>query len=155
MRRWAVLAGLVLGGCVTESLSVCINCGGFSVIDLQGGYRIALTAQRGAALPCADLQVRMTTPITWDGCLSPQGGAADADRGVIRLTFVDSTGTAGALEFFAVYGSADSAQAFWRSSCNKSAPSDTDCPVGEGTARWSRSATAGTRDRASALPRRP
>ena len=157
MRGWGALAGVVLGACVTESLSICVNCGGFSVNDLRGGFAIVLTAQTGAALPCADLRVQMETPITWDGCLSPRGGTRDTIRGIIRLAFVDSTGAAGALEFFDMEGSADSADASWRSTCNKlaPAPSGTDCPRGEGSARWLRPVTAETAARASAPPPRP
>jgi hypothetical protein len=155
VRKWGALAGVVLGACVTESLSICVNCGGFRLNDMHGGFAIVLTARTGATLPCADLQVQMDTSITWNGCLSPQGGARDTVRGVIRLAFVDSTGATGALEFFDLQGGADSADASWRSTCNKLAPSGTDCPHGEGTARWTRSATAETAARVSAPPPRP
>ncbi len=155
MRQWGALAGVVLSACVTESLSICINCGGFRVIDMRGGFTIVLTAHSGAALPCADLRVQMETPITWDGCLSPRGGTTDSVLGVIRLAFVDSTGAAGTLEFFDLQGGVDSVDGSWRSTCNKLAPSGTDCPRGEGSARWLRAATAGTAGRAFVLPPRP
>lgn len=152
-----MLAGVVSAGCVTESLSICVNCGGFRLHDMRGGFNIVLTAHTGAALGCTDLQVRMDTTITWDGCLSPRGGTVDTVRGVIRLTFVDSIGLGGALEFFDLQGSADSVDATWRSTCDKlaSAPSGTDCPRGTGTARWLRAATEETAGRVSAPPRRP
>ena len=157
MRGWLALAGVVLGACVTESLTICVNCGGFRLADMHGGFAIVLTAHTGAALPCSELLVLMDTTITWDGCLSPQGGTADTVRGVVRLAFVDSTGSGGALEFFDLQGSADSIDASWRSTCNKlaPAPSGTDCPRGEGTARWLRVATAETAGRSSAPPPQP
>ena len=159
MRKWLALAGVVLAGCVTESLYICVNCGGFRLTDMRGGFSIVLTASTGAALSCSDLRVLMDTTITWDGCLSPRGGTVDTVRGVVRLAFVDSTGSGGALEFFDLQGSADSVDASWRSTCNKlapaTAPSGTDCPRGEGTARWLRVATAETTGRVPALPPRP
>ncbi len=148
-------AGVMLAACVTESLSICVNCGGFRLHDMRGGFTIVLTAHTGAALPCTDLRVRMDTTITWDGCLSPRGGIADTVRGVIRLAFVDSTGSGGALEFFDLQGSADSVDAAWRSTCDKLAPSGTDCPRGTGTARWLRAVTEGTAGRVSAPQPQP
>lgn len=155
MRRLGALAGLVLSACVTESLSICVNCGGFSVVDMRGGFAVVLTASTGVVLPCESLRVRMETTITWDGCLSPRGGTADSVRGVIRLAFADSTGSVGALEFFDVDGGNDSATASWRSTCNKLAPQHTDCPRGEGTANWSRPVTEETAGLAFALPQLP
>ena len=155
MRKWSVLAGVVLGACVTEFVSICVNCGGLRVDDMRGGFSIVLTAHTGAALPCTDLRAQMDTPITWDGCLSPRGGTTDSVRGIIRLAFVDSTGAAGALEFFDLQGDADSAIASWRSTCNKLSQSGTDCPRGEGAARWLRPATEETAVRESGPQPRP
>lgn len=144
MRKLLALVGLVLGACVTESLSICVNCGGFRINDMRGGFTVVLTARSGAALSCTDLRAQMDTPITWDGCLSPRGGTTDSVRGIIRLAFVDSTGVAGALEFFDLQGDADSATGSWRSTCNKLSQSGTDCPRGEGAARWLRPTTEET-----------
>ncbi len=149
MRKWIALAGVVLGACVTESLSICINCGGFRVADMQGGFTVVLTAHAGATLQCDDLRAQMDTPITWDGCLSPRGGTRDSVHGIIRLAFVDSTGVAGALEFFDIQGDADSAMASWRSSCTKLDQTVSDCPRGEGAARWLPLATEETAGRES------
>ena len=155
MRKWIALAGVVLGACVTESLSICINCGGFRVADMRGGFTVVLTAHAGATLQCTDLRAQMDTPITWDGCLSPRGGTRDSVRGIIRLAFVDSAGVAGALEFFDIQGDADSAMASWRSSCTKLDQTASDCPRGEGAARWLPLATEETTARESALRPRP
>jgi hypothetical protein len=140
VRRRAVL-GLVValgaGACVTESLSVCINCNGFSVARLQGGFTVVLTAATGNAGPCEVLQARLSGDVSWDGCLQPRGGTVDSLRGLIRLAFTDSAGAPGAIEFLNVVGGEDSAQAIWRTTCRKTAPGPA-CPVGEGTARWFR-----------------
>ena len=61
----------------------------------------------------------------------------------------DSTGVAGALEFFDIRGDADSAMASWRSSCTKLDQTVSDCPRGEGAARWLPLATEETAGRRS------
>ena len=131
---------LVAAGCVTESLSVCINCNGFTLSRLSGAFTVALTASRGVAAPCEVLQTRLDPDISWEGCLEPTGGTVDTLRGLIRLTFSDSTGLPGAIEFLNIEGGADSARSTWRTTCGKTAPGPA-CPVGEGTARWYRPPT--------------
>jgi len=137
VRLLAAVVLIAVGGCVTESLSVCINCNAFRVSHMRGGFTVVLTASSGEASPCGVLLAHMGNPITWDGCLQPQGGEADTLRGLIRLSFVDSTGAKGAIEFLNVEGSADSARATWRTSCLKDAVAS-DCPIGSGSARWFR-----------------
>ena len=144
MTRLSVAAAVLATACVTESLTICVNCGGLRLVDLRGSYGVSLTAETGVAGPCGNLLVQMAEEISWDGCLSPQGGWASEEHGIIRLAFVDSSGMAGTLEFYDLAGVADSAVALWRSSCGKVAPSDTSCPRGSGTASWYRSATMET-----------
>jgi len=137
VRLWCSVALISVVACVTESLYVCVNCNVFRVTDLRGGFTVVLTASAGEMSPCQELQTQMETPITWRGCLEPQGGRADSLAGFIRLDFEDSTGVKGAIEFFDVEGGADSANAMWRISCLKDAPPGS-CPLGSGTARWFR-----------------
>jgi len=127
---------LVAAGCVTESLSVCINCNGFTVARLRGGFTVTLSASRGT-VPCDTLHASLAQDVRWDGCLDPQGGTVDSLRGLIRLAFRDSTGLPGAIEFLEVEGSEDSARSAWRTTCAKTAPGPA-CPVGTGMARWIR-----------------
>lgn len=135
---------VVAAACVTESLAICVNCGGLRIVELQGSYGVTLTADTGIAGPCDTLVVQMAEQISWNGCLSPQGGWASNEHGIIRLAFADSTGVTGALEFYELAGVRDSAVALWRSTCSKDAPSGTSCPGGAGTARWYRPATVET-----------
>lgn len=155
MRLTPVGLILVAGACTTESLYICVNCGTLRAADLRGSYQVVLTASGGSGASCNNLQVIMADPISWDGCFSPAGGSTHADPDIVRLSFVDSAGTEGALEFYGMEGTADSATASWRSTCLKTAPGGTACGSGTGTASWRRTATGGTADPEPALRPQP
>ena len=136
--RWGLSGLVLLGACVTESLAICINCGGpFRIVDMRGGYQVVLTASAGGAVPCSLLAVNMASSISWNGCLSPQGGVVDSVHEVISLRFTDSSGVVGALSFSMLEGGLDSAQGFWRASCVKLETAGA-CPTWAGRASWTR-----------------
>ncbi len=141
-RRFLGLCCLtLLGACVTESLAICVNCGGpFTIVEMRGGYRVVLSAATGGAVPCSSLTVHMASSISWRGCLTPRGGTVDSTRQVINLQFVDATGAIGTLSFSELEGGPDSAQGLWRASCVKLETASA-CPSWAGWSHWTRDST--------------
>ena len=50
-RFWGLCCLSLLGACVTESLAICVNCGGpFTIVEMRGGYRVTLVAATGGTV---------------------------------------------------------------------------------------------------------